>query len=101
MIATRGSVQTTHSSGVRLSHFPIGAEARRVGLPQIRLVLFCVLVCRGYRSPCSDYSSLDESRRPRSFTPDEAHYTSKPYFSHSRKSESGTWAKISIVLSIN
>src|ERR1700683_613438 len=101
MIATRGSVQTAHSSGVRLSHFPIGAEARRVGLPQIRLVLFCVLVCRGYRSPCSDYSSCDKSRRRGSFTPDEAQYTSKPYFPHFRKSESGISAKISIVLSTN
>ncbi len=59
MIATRGFVRTPQSSHARLSHFPTDAEALRVGHRQIRLVLICVLVCRGYRIPCSDCSSFD------------------------------------------
>src|SRR5713101_3298535 len=59
MIATRGFVRTPHSSRARLSHFPTDAEALRVGHPQIRLVLICVLACPGYRISCSDFSSLD------------------------------------------
>ena len=56
MIATRGFVRTPHFSRARLSHFPSDAEAPRVGHPRIQLVLICVLVCRGYRIPSSDYS---------------------------------------------
>lgn len=59
MIATRGFVRTPQSSRARLSLFPTDAEALRVGHPQIRLVLICVLVCRGYCIPCSDCSSFD------------------------------------------
>ena len=59
MIATRGFVRTLRFSRVRLSHFPTDAEALRVGHPQIRLVLICVLVCRGHCIPCSDCSSVD------------------------------------------
>src|SRR5271156_785718 len=56
MIATRGFVRTTHFSHARLSHFPSDAVALRVGQPQIQLGLIGVLVCRGYRIPCSDCS---------------------------------------------
>src|SRR5271156_4025132 len=59
MIATRGFVRTPHFSRARLSHFPTDAEALRVGHPRIQLVLIYVLVCRGYRIPCSDCSSFD------------------------------------------
>src|SRR5580692_1073159 len=58
MIATRGFVRTTHFSRARLSHFPTDVEALRVGHPQIRLVLICVLVCRGHCIPCSACSSV-------------------------------------------
>jgi hypothetical protein len=56
MIATRGFVRIAHSLRVRRSLFPTDAEALRAGHPQIRLALICVLVCRGYRIPCSDCS---------------------------------------------
>src|SRR5271170_444496 len=59
MIATRGFVRTTHFSHAHPSHFPSDAEALRVGHPRIQLGQNCVLVCRGYRIPCSDCSSFD------------------------------------------
>jgi hypothetical protein len=56
MIATRGFVR---SSRARLLRFPTYAEVLGVGRLQIRLVLICVLVCRGYRISCLDCSSFD------------------------------------------
>ena len=61
MIATRGFVRTPRSSRARLSHFPIDAEALRVGRLQNRLVLICVLFCRGYRIPCSGSSRFENT----------------------------------------
>src|ERR1700730_12414456 len=65
MIATHGFVRTPHSFRGHLSLLPTDAEVLRVGLPQIPLVLICVLVCRLYRIPCSDCSSFCLKISPR------------------------------------
>jgi len=57
-IATRGFVQTVHSSRARSSQVPSDAEARRACHPQIRLVQIFFLACRDYCNPYSNCSSF-------------------------------------------